>query len=188
MTRKLESLYGDHRSIVVVLDAMQHLARRHAPATAASDAKGLRAILYYLDIYPERHHHPREEECLFPAVRSRTREADAAIDELTRQHAGGAAALRALEQRLLRFEGGGESEWPALAAAIEEFIRHYDAHMRLEEEVVMPIADRVIDPAAWRAIEAEFATRQDPLASVKASELMRHVLNMLPAPLGHAEE
>jgi len=188
MARKLESLYSDHRSILVVLDAMQHLARRHAPATAASDARAMRAILYYLDVYPERHHHPREEQCLFPAVRARTHEADAALDELSRQHAAGAGAIRALEQLLLRYEGGGEAEWPPLAAAIDTFVRHYDAHMRLEEEVVMPVADRVIDAATWREIEADFAARRDPLAAVEAGELMQRVLRMLPPPLGHADD
>ncbi|HRI17168.1 MAG TPA: hemerythrin domain-containing protein [Burkholderiaceae bacterium] len=187
MKRMLESLYSDHRSIVVVLDAMQHLVRRHAPSSAAADLRALRALLYYLDVYPERHHHPREEQCLFPAIRARTHDADEALDQLARQHAGGEAAIRHLEQLLLRFHEGGEPEWPAFAAAVDAFLRHYDAHMRLEEDVVMPIAERVIDAQSWHEIEADFNTRTDPLASVDAGTLMQHVLAMLPPPLGHAD-
>ena len=130
MKHMLESLYSDHRSMVVALDAMQHLVRRHTPQTAA---------------------------------------ADAVLDELARRHAG------------------SEAEWPPFAAARDVFLRQYDTHMRLEEDVVMPIANRVIERPAWEAIEADFATRTDPLASVHGDELMPHVLRMPPAPLGHAD-
>lgn len=184
MTPMLKSLYSDHRSISAVLDAMQHLVRRHTAAGGAADVKVYRAILYYLDVFPERHHHPKEEQSLFPAIRAHTHDADSALDTLTRQHAAGEASIRALEQKLLRYEAGGEPEWADFALGVDEFIAHYEAHMRLEEDVVMPIAARALTAEDWRRVEAEFARQRDPLAATEPAQLLHRIVMLAPPPIG----
>jgi hemerythrin-like domain-containing protein len=144
----------------------------------------LRAILYYLDVFPERHHHRQEEDCLFPAIRARTHEADAVLEVLQRQHEGGAEAIRGLEQKLLRFEAGGAAEWPAFAQAVDQYVDRYDKHMRLEEDMIMPVAARLIDAPDWLRIEAQFAAQRDPLAGVTQTDLLRRIVALAPPPFG----
>jgi len=184
MSLSLASLYADHRSIAAVLDTMQHLVRRHAPQRGAADVRVLRAILYYLDVFPERHHHRMEEECLFPAIRARSHEVDAVLDTLGRQHEAGAEAIRGLEQKLLRFEAGGEAEWPAFALAVETYVGRYEAHMRTEEADVMPVAARVLGADDWRLIEARFDARRDPLSGAGSADLLQRIVEIAPPPFG----
>jgi hemerythrin-like domain-containing protein len=150
------------------------------------DPRVFQRILYYLDVFPERHHHPKEDEILFRAVRSKTDRADAVIGQLERQHAAGATAIGTLAQQFNRWQGGDPVD--AFARACADFVARYREHMRLEEEVLMPIVQDVLQSADWSAIEAEFARHDDPLHGVAPGddprEMYRLILYLAPPPIG----
>ena len=184
----LETLYREHRSIAAVLDTMSILLRRSADDGLALQVAPLRAMLHYLDVFPERHHHPKEEEFVFPAIRACTREADAVLDRLQRQHAKGDEALRVLQQKLGRAELGGAAEVPAFVQAGREFIERYREHLHIEEAELMPIARRVLPRNEWAQLEQQFRQRPDPLsadgASLEGKALLQRITALAPAPLG----
>jgi hemerythrin-like domain-containing protein len=187
MNHPLEQFYEEHRAISAVLHGMQYLVRQHKERGKTLDPKVMRAMLYYLDVFPEREHHPKEETILFAALRKRTHEADEALDELARQHEGGEAAIRNLEQDLLRYESGGEAEFPAFAAAVERFVENYWAHMRIEEHQVMPLARKHLTPEDWKEAQAAFAKRRDPLSDadeLDGAALFSRIVSLAPAPIG----
>jgi hemerythrin-like domain-containing protein len=186
-TEPLAALYSEHRSIAAVLAALEALVRERRDRGAKIDPRVFRAALYYLDVFAEREHHPKEERALFARLRGRTREADAVLDELGREHESGERAMRELEQALVRFEEGGDAEFPAFAAAVERFIGRYREHMRKEERDVMPLARRVLDANDWAAIEAAFAAHRDPLAGAGTDDydaLFQRIVTLAPAPIG----
>ncbi len=102
------TIRNEHRSVAVILHAMHHLVQRIRSGSGHPNFGAFRAMLYYLDTFCERSHHPKEDEFLFQPLRERTGEADAVIVDLENEHADGAAAIRTLEQALLRYEAGGE--------------------------------------------------------------------------------
>jgi len=184
----LAPLYAEHGSIAAVLSAIESLVHEARDRGARVDPKIFRAMLYYLDVFPEREHHPKEESVFFARIRTRTREGDAVLDELAREHESGERAIRELEQALVRHEEGGEQEFPAFAAAAERFVAHYREHMRKEEREVIPLARRVLTAQDWAEIDAAFAAHRDPLAGAPPGadyeRLFRHIVNVVPAPLG----
>jgi hemerythrin-like domain-containing protein len=183
----LTALYAEHRSIAAVLWAMERLVREQRDAGKAVDPRVFRAMLYYLDVFPEREHHPKEEALLFARIRARTREGDAVLDELAREHEAGARAIQELEQALVRLEEGGAPEFPAFAAAVDRFVGSYREHMRKEEHGVMPLAQRVLTSADWSEIEAAFAAHRDPLRGVQDRDyagIFHRIVALAPAPIG----
>lgn len=185
MHRALQALYQEHESIAAVLHALQQLVRELQQGRRV-EAAVFKHILYYLDVFPERFHHPREDEVLFRAVRARTHAADEVIARLERQHAAGAEGMRQLEQALLRWEAGGAAELEAFAQTAGTFVARYREHMRLEEDELMPLARQALTPADWAAAEAAFAAHRDPLhgAAADPDELFRRILYLAPAPIG----
>ena len=185
----LETLYVEHRTITAVLDTMAALLRRSADDRLPLQAAPLQAILHYLDVFPERHHHPKEEQYLFPAIRSRTGEADAVLDRLQRQHVKGDEALRALQQKLTRAQMGSAAELPLFLNAAAEFIARYREHLRIEEVELMPIARRVLKRDEWAVVEQQFRQRPDPLhadaGALDPQALLRRITALAPAPLGY---
>ena len=184
--RLLQSLYEEHRAIAAVLAAMDALVRERRTRGARIDPKVFRAMLYYLDVFPERLHHPKEETFLFAKLRARTQEGADALDELAREHAGGEESIRSLEQALVRYEEGGENEFPAFAEAAERYVAGYRDHMLREERDIMPLAERVLTPEDWAEVEAAFASNQNPLAGAEDDyeALFQRIVMLAPAPIG----
>lgn len=106
MSKFLNQLYEEHRLIGAVLHGMSYLLDAKRKRGEPVDSKVFRAMLYYLDVFPERVHHRKEEDVLFKALRHHPSEAGAAIDDLRRDHESGERSIRGLEQALVRYEEG----------------------------------------------------------------------------------
>ena len=78
----LRIIRNEHGVLVAVLRSIELLlaeCRRHG---RAPDFTLLRAMLFYIDEFPERVHHPKESELLFPRIRQRTAARTEAPDRL----------------------------------------------------------------------------------------------------------
>ena len=142
MAGPLTQFYEEHSSLAAVLNAMTALVREVRERGKRIDPKVFRAILYYLDVFPEREHHRKEESVLFPRIRQRTRDADAILDQLAHEHEAGENAIRDLEQAFVRYEEQGAAEFAPFADAVDSYVKRYFEHMRKEEREVIPIARR----------------------------------------------
>ena len=188
MHRVLTIIRDEHRSIAAILHGMQYLVKEIRERKKKIDLRVFRAMLYYLDTFSERMHHPKEDRYLFSAMRKSGKEADAVIAELEKEHAGGEQALRQLEQYLLRYEEGGDKEFPAFAQAVENFAEGYRDHMRKEEEQVFPLAEKLLGASDWAAIDRAFEENTDPLAAQRDEKdfqkLFTRIVNLAPPPIG----
>jgi hemerythrin-like domain-containing protein len=188
MSTPLQALLDEHRSIGAVLHGMKYLVDAHRDRGEKLDTRVLSAMLYYLDVFPERMHHPKEETVLFARLRARTDAADAILDELEGEHAAGEQGIRDLEQALVRYIAGGEAEFEALAQQVHRFVDAYFEHIRKEEDLVLPHARKALTPEDWDAIEAAFAANADPLAGAGRGTdyraLFARIVNLAPPPIG----
>ena len=161
MIDALNTIKIEHRNLAAVLHAMHYLVTSLRARSAHPNFDAFRAMLYYFDVFSERMHHPKEDEFLFQPLRARGAD-DAIIDELEREHARMAAAMRSLEQELLHFEAGGEHEFVAFATAVEGFCEFYLRHMHREETLVLPLAERLFSDADWARLDGACSTRFEP--------------------------
>lgn len=188
MAARLSRLYTEHSSIAAVLGALSALVREVRDRGKRIDPAVFRSILYYLDVFPEREHHRKEEDVFFARIRRRTHEADAVLDQLGREHEAGEQAIRDLEQAFVRYEERGAAELPAFAAAADAYVAHYLEHMLKEERQVIPVANRVLTADDWADVEAAFSTHGDPLGDASPDtdmdELFRRIVTIVPAPYG----
>lgn len=173
--RALALLRDDHRSLAAVLQAL--LAQFDDPARRP-DPTLLRAMLFYIEYFPERLHHPKEEQHLFVRLRARSAECDALLAELQAQHAAGAAQVGRLRALL---EAGDDA---VFAAAAQAFAQDQWRHMRLEESLVLPAASRHLRAEDWRAIAAAFEAEVPPSLDTSESfdALASRLLELAAAP------
>jgi len=174
----------EHVAISAVLYLLRKQAQQVRANAADVDFTLLRAILDYIVSYPERWHHPKEDKFLFRAIRRRTREADKLIAALEKEHRQGLQAIEALKASLVELINGSSEErarFPQLAEAYFEFEW---THMRQEEDVLMPIAERHLTAADWEEIGAAFRENDNPLFGIKpkdeAQRLYRTILQACP--------
>jgi hemerythrin-like domain-containing protein len=184
----MDIIRDEHRSIAAILHGMEYLVDRIRMRKAKIDPRVFRAMIYYLDTFSERMHHPKEDRFLFSALRNRGGDAAAAVADLEREHAAGGNALRRLEQCLVRYEEGGDREFQAFAEAVAKFVREYRNHMHKEESIVFPMAERLLSAQDWQAIDRAFAENRDPLAADRDNrdfeKLFERIVNLAPPPIG----
>jgi hemerythrin-like domain-containing protein len=145
-------------------------------------------MVRYIDAFPERYHHPKEDRYLFRLLRARCPEAAATLDDLSREHAEGEQRIRALEQALSRYQHGGAAEFPPFAREVERYAAMHWQHMHREESEVLPLAEKHLTPGDWEAIDAAFAGHTDPLLApetgTELERLFHRIVNLAPAPIG----
>ena len=162
MRAALSVIEAEHRGFATVLHALQrHLGPvREGRQPPNHDLFG--TILAYADTFMDRFHHPKEDEHLFRAVRTRTTEADSVLLRLQHEHANGPTELRGLHESLGRSRNGTAGEIAEFAGRLEKYIAGQEAHMRLESGTVFPIARRVLTQADWERIDEAFRGNSDP--------------------------
>lgn len=186
----LRVIRDEHQALAAMLRSMGLLLAQSRRASSLPSFDVLRAMLLYVDEYPERLHHPKESELLFPKVRKRAPELASVLDRLDLDHERGEAALRDLSHRLLAFEVLGEPRRAAFETALETYTRRYLEHMAIEEHDILPAAVRVLTPEDWSELDQAFAANLDPLTGHAAEDayrpLFQKILSAAPAPIGFA--
>jgi hemerythrin-like domain-containing protein len=187
MKDAISILKSEHRSISAVLHGLKELARMAQDAKVRPRFQVLRSMLRYMDEYPERLHHPKENDHIFSRLVAREPSARILVEELQAEHEEGARLIRELERSLLFFEEG----WPAGAREFQQAVDAYAdfhwKHMRKEEQQLMPLAERALTAEDWKAINAAFAENRDPVAGLQErdfEQLFSRIANLAPAPVG----
>lgn len=179
---------SEHRSLAAVLHGMLYLVHEIRDRGASPNFDLLGAMIYYIDAFPERFHHPKEDGYLFKLLRSRCPDAVPLIDRLTAEHRTGAEKIRTLEQVLTRYQNGGASEFPNFLAAVETYAAFHWEHMRSEEKELLPLAEQHLTAGDWEAIDAAFLGHSDALLGAEAGahydDVFRRIANLAPPPIG----
>src|SRR6478735_7322484 len=92
MHKTIRVIYDEHRSISAVLSGLKELTKLAREATERPAFEVFRAMIYYIDAFPERMHHPKEDELLFAHLELRSAKARPLIAALRAEHVQRAAS------------------------------------------------------------------------------------------------
>ncbi|MFZ5511645.1 MAG: hemerythrin domain-containing protein [Pseudomonadota bacterium] len=177
-------IQDEHLAISAVLYCLRHQVRQMRDQAAAPNFALLHAIFDYIVSYPDRWHHPKEDRYLFARVRRRTHEADELLAELEREHELGHPLIEELKRSLVDFECARPDARDRFFAAAERYVRLEWEHMRKEEDLLLPIAERVLSAEDWQEILEAFRENDNPLFGLKprdeANLLYRRILALFP--------
>jgi hemerythrin-like domain-containing protein len=182
----------EHTTLAAMLRSLGMMVARGPGTNPQNFFDVLRAMLFYIDEFPERLHHPKESELLFPKVAARAPETAQLIAQLEEEHQQGESSVRELQHLLLAWELLGESRREPFDVATKRYLSFYLEHMRLEETVILPAAMKVLSAAEWKDIDAAFETNCDPLTGKYPrdplyDQLFTRIVNHAPAPIGLGE-
>lgn len=184
----LDVIHDEHQALSAMLRSLLMLLTHSRREGTPPDFSVLRAMLFYVDEFPERLHHTKESQLLFPRLRERAPELAPVLDRLENDHHRGEAAIRELEHALLAYEVMGEPRRVEFEAAADRYVGFYLDHMSVEETEIMPAARRLFTAADWAELDAAFATNRDPLTGHEPDAayqpLFRKILMQAPAPIG----
>lgn len=178
----LNIIYDEHRSLAAVVQGLRHLIAEYRRCAMEPDFALLRAIVFYLDEFPQKLHHPKEEAYLFAKLQDRTHTADKVISELRHQHQSGMRFVEDLHKALDRYEIEGHLSLQSFSDAVEGFAEDILQHMALEESTLLPLAGRHLTGEDWVEIGAAFGRNGDPRFVADAdhayAELFARLINL----------
>jgi hemerythrin-like domain-containing protein len=188
MNTATNTIRSEHRAVGAVIHGLQYLVQEMRDKRAAPRFDVLKAMIYYIDTFPERLHHPKEDRYLFRRLRERTHAADQALSRLEEQHRQGAQMIRELEQSILRYEQGGAAHLEGFARRVQEYADFHWEHMRMEEDVILPLAEKTLQESDWAEIDEAFAGNVDPLIGEQLQRnyknLFTRIVAIAPPPIG----
>lgn len=178
----------EHAALAAMLRSIRLLLEQQRRLGCPPDFDALRAMLFYLDEFPDQRHHRKETELLFPKLRAKAPLSRHLLDHLDAEHAHGHRHIRELEHALIAWQVMGDSRREAFEKEAAHYADFYLAHMRVEEEKILPLAEEMLSEADWAELGEAFTRNRDPMtghAPEKAYEaLFSRIAHCVAAPIG----
>jgi hemerythrin-like domain-containing protein len=191
MRATLRIIRDEHQAMAALLRTLLILLKQAREQQVRPDFSVLRAMLFYIAEFPEKRHHRKESDLLFPKLRARTPLSRTMLDRLDEDHLRGEAKIRELEHALTAFEFLGDDRRAEFESVAKRYVDFYLSHMALEEREILPLAQQVLSAEDWDELDLAMAREMDPLAGGQAEAAYRglfdHITRVIPAPLGLGE-
>jgi branched-chain amino acid transport system ATP-binding protein len=188
MTAALAVLQREHRALAAVIHCFEQVLGEIRLKRLEPDFALFESIIQYVQDFPDRFHHPKEDELLFPLVRQRAPEVNRILDELQDQHHEGVRLTNELKWKLAAWRDNGERLFPAFDSAARAFIDFQRRHIGTEEREIIPAARRALTEADWSRVNSGFAANEDPLFGSKPKAafdaLFSKIATLAPEPHG----
>ena len=179
----IETIKQEHRALGQVVELLRHLLRDITSGYTEPDYHLLSTALYYIDEFPGRLHHAKEDRFLFAALQRHTEKFDLLLGRLDSEHDRDRETIRDLHRLLVLYQAGAPEALAQFRAAVEDYAATLYDHMRSEEGLLAACREHFTDDE-WRAIAEAFAKDKDPLVGNERRRefavLHHRIMNLLP--------
>jgi branched-chain amino acid transport system ATP-binding protein len=184
--KSIDIIHAEHRALASVLQALRFVVGEIRAGKMQPDFRLLAATVDYITQVPEKVHHPKEDNHLFPRLRKRSAKAADLIDILEKQHSDGYRMTIELLQALIHYQSVGANAFSAFDATVQGYLDFSWKHLNQEEKELLPLAREALTVDDWKEIDNEFAANFDPYSGAEGEfeELFRKIVTMTPAPYG----
>lgn len=140
-------------------------------------------IVSYLRYFPDRFHHPREDEAFARLVR-RDPALRAQINRLIQEHRVLATAGQELLELLNAAVDEAVVKREAIKAAADTYLVYFRAHLDAEDSEILPRAAGLLTSQDWEAVAAAVPVHRDPLFGEGSQERYRELQRQISLEAG----
>lgn len=163
MVDAVQLIHQDHVNLDKVLTVLLEIGG-DLPEHRSEDAISvLNDCVYYIQVFPERVHHPKEEAVLFPFVRRNRPDLAPVLEKLEAQHEEGRKAIEEMAEGLRNLR----SDWARNREAFQEQVRTYvesqREHMSVEEREILKPVKTSLSSVNMSTINRAYGVTTDPL-------------------------
>lgn len=191
MAKAINIMKTEHLSLNTVMHVLNQLVLDLESGRLTADDVDyelFERILNYIEEFLDTMHHPKEDQYLFPALLKRTSECNDVILELQEQHRMGVENRKRLEIHLQGMKDKHPGQIEKLIEALKDYLQTHRDHLKLEDRVIIPLAERVLTDEDWAVIDEAFNKNEDPVFGKVPRSKFRKMLSdiafLTPAPLG----
>ena len=149
-------IQSDHVAMSIVLDAME-IRAQEILKNGNVDYFRIGQILDFLLNYTDNLHYAKEERILFPSVMDVSKPwISKLINSLIHEHALARVYIRDIEKHLLACLAGDTDSLRDLALVMLKYVDLEKNHIKVEDEIVMPLFNRLLDDNKLEGFKFEF--------------------------------
>jgi len=182
----LSIIKDEHRNLWRIATSLERVIE-DMEKTGEVDHVFLGSVFDYLEQFVDNFHHPKEDAFLFRLLRQRSSEAAQVLDRLEADHGRAPGNLKGLREQLAATVS---RQQPAadLSAALRQYLKGMEEHIRIEEKEAFPLASRALTADDWKEIDAAFLNNADPVFGTQAQaefrELYHRIASLAPVSVG----
>ncbi len=173
MTGQIAAWHAEHLNFARLLRLFEMQVELFAQGDEP-DYTLMQDIVYYLQHFPDVHHHRYENE-VFHRMGQRDPLLRPLMTKLMQEHRVIAAAGAGLLEQLDAVAGDAVVARSRLEAAAATFLGYYRAHLDAEQSVILPRARELLDAGDWADVARVVAekSRDDPLFGPQTEQRFR---------------
>ncbi len=176
MSQAIDDLMHEHEAILSALQILERFEQRLATGQP-TDTADLRAFLGFLKEFADTCHHGKEEGILFPALVAAGMPAQGGpVAVMLDEHAQGRRWIAQMEASL-----APALDAPRFLEAARGYRELLHVHIRKENEVLFPMAERLLAPGQWAEIFERFEAHESQVIGQGRHEQLHAVLKGLRA-------
>ena len=161
MSDVIAALTCDHANIAKILELLESEILA-IEVGKTPDYPLLQDIMCYMNQYPDRFHHPKED-LVFEKLVERDPTARAAVNDALDQHISIGLAGREFDRLLRTSDVDSVHVREGIGTAGFAYIRALRQHMLLEEKTLFPMATAALDNRDWKSVDRAIDGIEDPL-------------------------
>jgi hemerythrin-like domain-containing protein len=152
---------GEHYAITIILASMKKLA--HDMRTGKFiDSYRIVQILDFLHTFSEHCHYEKEEKCLYPALLEYDIPWTAdTINQLTDEQKLAHDYLDEIDTLFDEYLSGNAQVLKSLSASIMNYVVIEERHIKIVDNVLLPLCDKVFDTNKLKSVVADLKKIQD---------------------------
>ena len=168
MSKTLDLLHGEHAHLAKLLKLLDRQIARFG-AGQRPEYEIISGVIDYCLDFPDQCHHPKED-LVFRRLQARDAAAAEAVGDLESEHEELAGLTRKLASAVRRVLSEEELPRAYVMSLAQEFAGRYRQHIKMEEQLFFPAAERALSSEDWCEIDARVADRVDPLFGPEVME------------------
>jgi len=154
-------IQSDHVAMSIILDAMGNRANEILK-TGNVDYFRIGQILDFLHNYTDNLHYAKEERVLFPAVKDESKPwINKTLNNLVHEHILAREYIKEIDKHLNQCLYGNTDSLKDLATVMLKYVELEKNHIKVEDEIVMPLFKRLMDMNKLEGFKFEFKEMPD---------------------------
>lgn len=176
-----EELMTEHRAIERMLRILERVAERLEAGTP-TDPADLEAIVEFIRIFADRCHHGKEEDLLFRAMEAAgVPRQGGPIGVMLAEHTLGREYVRGMADAIAPYAAGEAGAAARFAENARGYIALLSQHIVKEDQILYPLADRVLSEETQTEISGGFARVEEERVGPGRHEAFHALLDRLEA-------
>lgn len=168
MSKTLDLLHGEHVHLAKLLKLLDRQIARFG-AGERPEYEIISGVIGYCLDFPDQCHHPKED-LIFRRLHARDEQAAEAVGDLEKEHDELAGLTRKLASAVSRVLAEEELPRAYVMSLAQEFVGRYRQHIKMEEQLFFPAAERALTAQDWSEIDARVTDHVDPLFGPEVME------------------